>query len=217
MLSLAVTAALILPCQEPPLKFLRWEGEIRGIEKRLADKPPAKGGVVFAGSSSVRLWDVAKSFPDQPAANVGFGGSQIPDCTFFVPRLVLTYEPKTVVFYAGDNDIAAGRTPEQVRDDFTAFVAAIHDKLPKCRILFLAVKPSPSRAKVLDVQTKANELVKAACAKDDRLQFVDVATPLLGPDGKPDPDLYQKDLLHLNAKGYEKWAAVLGPVLADKK
>lgn len=209
MLSLAIAAALTAQCQQPPLKFLRWENEIRGIEKRLADQPPAKGGVVFAGSSSIRLWDVAKSFPDLKAANVGFGGSQIPDCTFFVPRLVTPLEPKTVVFYAGDNDINAGRTPEQVRDDFAAFVAAVHAKLPECRILFLSVKPSGSRWKLLDKQQAANELVKELCTKNMRLRFVDLGTPLLGSDGTPDPDLFVKDQLHLSPKGYEKWTAVL--------
>ncbi len=213
MLPLIVAAALTSQCQQPPLKYLRWEAEIRGIEKRLADKPPAKGGVVFAGSSSVRLWDVAKAFPDLPAANVGFGGSQIPDCTFFVPRLVVPLEPKTVVFYAGDNDIAQNRTPEQVRDDFAAFAAAVHAKLPKCRVLFLSVKPSGSRWKKYETQQKANALVKEACGKDGRLKYVDVGTVLLGTDGMPDPEYFVKDQLHLSPKGYEKWNAVLGPLL----
>jgi len=209
MFSVAIAVALTAQCQQPPLKFLRWENEIRGIEKRLIDKPSAKGGVVFAGSSSIRLWDVAKSFPDLPATNVGFGGSQIPDCTFFVPRLVTPLEPKTVVFYAGDNDIAGGRTPEQVRDDFAGFVDAVHAKLPTCRILFLSVKPSGSRWKMNEKQQAANELVKELCAKSMLLRYVDVGTPLLGTDGKPDPDLFVKDQLHLSPKGYEKWNAVL--------
>lgn len=207
MLHLALAVAITAQCQQPPLKYLRWEKEVAGIEKRLADKPPAKGGVVFAGSSSIRLWDVAKSFPDLPAVNVGFGGSQIPDCTFFVPRLVAPLEPKTVVFYAGDNDISGGRTPEQVRDDFAAFVAAVHAKVPACRILFLSVKPSGSRWKQYEKQQAANELVKEACSKNTLLRYV--GTPLLGTDGKPDPDLFVKDQLHLSPKGYEKWNAVL--------
>ncbi len=213
MLHILLSAALTAQCSQPPLKYLRWENEIRGIEKRLADKPPAKGGVVFAGSSSIRLWDVAKAFPDVPAANVGFGGSQIPDCTFFVNRLVVPLEPKTVVFYAGDNDIAQNRPAEHVRDDFAAFAAAVHAKLPKCRVLFLSVKPSGSRWKLYEKQQTANALVKAACETDDRLKYVDVGSVLLGTDGTPDPELFVKDQLHLSPKGYEKWNAVLGPLL----
>jgi GDSL-like Lipase/Acylhydrolase family len=209
MLHILLAAAITVQCSQPPLKYLRWEGEIRGIEKRLADTPPAKGGVVFAGSSSIRLWDVAKAFPDVPAANVGFGGSQIPDCTFFVNRLVVPLEPKAVVFYAGDNDINGGRSPEQVRDDFAAFATAVHAKLPKCRVLFLSVKPSGSRWKHYEKQQKANGLVKELCGKDARLGYVDVGGCLLGSDGKPDPELFVKDQLHLSPKGYEKWNAVL--------
>src|SRR5690348_16061542 len=86
-------------------RFARWEKEVAGIEKRLAADPPKKGGVAFAGSSSVRLWDLKKSFPDLDAANLGFGGSQIPDSTHFAPRILLPLEPRAVVFYAGDNDL----------------------------------------------------------------------------------------------------------------
>ena len=104
----------------------------------------------FAGSSSVRLWDLKKSFPDLNAVNLGFGGSQIPDSTHFAPRLLFPLEPKAVVFYAGDNDLAAGRTPTQVRDDFRAFVKAVHGRLPKARVLFVAVKPSIKRWELFD-------------------------------------------------------------------
>lgn len=209
MIPILVAAALTSHYSQPPLKYLRWEGEIRGIEKRLAEKPPAKGGVVFAGSSSIRLWDVAKSFPDLPATNVGFGGSKIPDCTFFVRRLIHPLEPHTVIFYAGDNDIAGGTSPEQLRDDFAAFVAAVHAKLPKCRVLFLSVKPSGSRWKLYEKQQTANALVKEACEKNTLLRYVDVGSCLLGTDGRPDPDLFVKDQLHLSPKGYDKWNAVL--------
>jgi lysophospholipase L1-like esterase len=209
MIIILVAAALTSHYSEPPLNYLRWEGEVRGIEKRLADKPPAKGGVVFAGSSSIRLWDVAKAFPDLPAANVGFGGSKIPDCTFFVPRLIYPLEPHTVVLYAGDNDIAGGTSPEQLRDDFAAFAAAVHAKLPKCRILFLSVKPSGSRWKLYEKQQKANALMKEACDKNTHLGYVDVGSCLLGGDGKPDPECFVKDQLHLSPKGYDQWSAVL--------
>ena len=213
MLPLAIAVALTAQCQQPPLKFLRWEKEIAGIEKRLADKPPAKGGVVFAGSSSIRLWDLPKSFPDSPPVNVGFGGSTIPDCTVFVSRLVLPFEPKTVVFYAGENDIAGGRTPEQVADDFAAFAAAVHAKLPRCRILFLAVKPSPSRWGMYEKQQKANALVKGVCDGNAKLRYVDVVPAMLGPDGKPLPELFVKDGLHLSPAGYARWTAAVAAAL----
>jgi hypothetical protein len=183
----------------------KWEKEVAAIEKRQSEKPPAKGEIVFAGSSSVRLWDLAKSFPDWKATNSGFGGSEIRDSTLFADRLILKNEPRAVVFYAGDNDIANGRTPEQVRDDFKAFTAAIHKAQPRARIHFIAIKPSIARWKKYEAIQKANALVKEYTTTDERLNFIDIAPPMLGPDGQPRAELFVNDGLHLSAKGYEVW------------
>jgi lysophospholipase L1-like esterase len=204
---------LVAFVQQPTDPFAKWEKEIVAIEKRLKDAPPAKGGVVFAGSSSIRLWDLKKSFPDLNAVNVGFGGSQIPDSTHFAPRIILPHEPRAIVFYAGDNDLASKRTPTQLRDDFAAFAKAIHEKLPKTKILFIAVKPSLKRWDIYDQQKEANALVKDFCAKDSRLGFVDIVPVMLGPDGKPIAELFVKDGLHLSPKGYEQWTKAVTKAL----
>jgi lysophospholipase L1-like esterase len=193
--------------------FARWEKEIQAIEQRDREKAPPREAVLFAGSSSIRFWDVAKSFPGLAVVNRGFGGSQIADSTHFADRLILKHSPRAVVFYAGDNDIAAGRTPEQVLADFKAFTARIHDGLPKTKIVFLAVKPSPARWKLFDVQQKANALVEAYCKSDGRLLFVDVVKPMLGDDGRPRRELFVLDGLHLNEAGYKLWAELLKPYL----
>ena len=120
-------------------KAARWEKEIAAIEKRLEKDAPATGGLAFVGSSSVRLWKVSDSFPDRDAVNLGFGGSRIADHTEFAPRLILPLKPKTIVFYAGDNDIAGKRTPEQVREKLRRYegladflqVAVVHGQTPE--------------------------------------------------------------------------------------
>lgn len=187
----------------------KWEKEVAAIEKRQAEKPPVKDGIVFAGSSSVRLWDLAKSFPDWNPTNSGFGGSEVRDSTQFAKRIILKHEPRAVVFYAGDNDIANGRTPEQVRDDFKAFVVAVHTALPTTRIHFIAIKPSIARWKRYETIQKANALVKELTATDDRLGFIDIAPPMLGTDGQPKSEMFVKDGLHLSAKGYEAWTKLV--------
>lgn len=184
-------------------RFARWEKEVAAIETRQADKPPEKGGIVFTGSSTIRLWDLSKSFPDWKATNSGFGGSEIRDVTHFADRLVFKHQPRAIIFYAGDNDINSRRTPEHVLTGFHAFVEATHKVLPKTRVYFIAIKPSPARWKQYETQTKANALVKEFCAKDDRLAYVDVVPLLLGKDGKPREELYAKDRLHLSPAGYE--------------
>lgn len=210
MLPLLLLPVLVQPAA--PLsadRAARWEKEVAAIEKRLKENPPKPGGVVFAGSSSTRLWNLNKSFPGKGYVNVGFGGSEIRDCTHFAPRIITRLKPSVVVLYAGDNDIAAGRKPGQVLADFQAFAAAVHKELPKCRVLFIAVKPSIARWKKIDDQKKANALVKEFCGTDPRLAFVDIVPAMLGPDGKPLPELFQKDGLHLSPAGYEKWTAVV--------
>ncbi len=104
--------------------FDRWEKSIAAFEKQDKENPPPMNGVVFAGSSSIRLWDLKKSFPDLDAINRGFGGSQIIDSVHFAPRIIVKHKPRMVVLFAGDNDLNAGKSPEQVLEDFRAFVAA---------------------------------------------------------------------------------------------
>jgi len=216
MLAFLFVVAVQPPVAPPPRvadPFARWEKNILVIEKRLKENPPEPGAVFFAGSSSIVQWDLKKWFPEAGYVNVGFGGSIIPDSTHFAPRILTPYKPGTIVFYAGDNDIAQGRTPEQLRDDFRAFVAAVRKDNPACRVLFVAVKPSLARWKKFDVQTKANALAREFCVKGERLVYVDVVPPMLGPDGTPIPELYVKDGLHLSPKGYELWTAAVKKAL----
>jgi lysophospholipase L1-like esterase len=193
--------------------FARWEKAIAGLETRLQDKQPPRDAIFFAGSSSIARWNLAKSFPDLPVVNVGFGGSQIAEVTHFTPRILLPYAPNTIVFYAGDNDIAAGKSPEQVSADFREFVRMVHAKLPKTRILFLSIKPSMSRWKKIERIRRANALIEAESRKDERLRFVEVGQVLLGEDGMPKKELFDKDNLHLSPAGYAAWTRVVLPLL----
>jgi lysophospholipase L1-like esterase len=203
----------IAPPPRPHDPFARWEKNILAIEKRLKDNPPKPGGVFFAGSSSIVQWDLKKWFPSQGYVNVGFGGSVIADSTHFAGRILTPFKPGTIVFYAGDNDIARGYKPERVEADFRAFVATVRKDNPSCRILFIPVKPSVARWKLYDVQTKGNSRVKAYCEKESGLAYIDIVTPMLRADGTPDPELFVKDGLHLSPKGYEIWTAAVKEAL----
>jgi len=190
----------------------KWAKEMAAFEEQDRNDP-AIGGVVFVGSSSILLWDLKKSFPGVPALNRGFGGSEIPDSVAHVDLLVIRHKPRIVVFYAGDNDIAAGRTPQQVFDDYKAFVAKVHTALPATRIAFIAIKPSILRWALVDKVRDANALVRQYAVADDRLGFVDVDGPMLGWDEKPRKDLFIADGLHMTPKGYEVWTTLVRPFL----
>lgn len=190
----------------------RWAKEMAAFEEQ-DKKDPRLGGIVFVGSSSIRLWDLEKSFPEMGTLNRGFGGSEIPDSVAHADLLVIRHKPRTVVFYAGDNDIANGHTPQQVLDDYKAFVTKIHAALPQTRIAFIGIKPSIQRWALVDKMRAANALVKAFAATDDRLGFVDVDGPMLGWDEKPRNELFVADGLHMTPAGYELWTALVRPYL----
>lgn len=203
--------------KEKPKSYDRWEKTIAAMEKRDKDAPPKEGGIYFCGSSSIVNWDLAKSFPGLPVVKRGFGGSQIDDSTHFAPRIILPYKPATIVFYAGDNDIASGKKPAKVHEDFRAFVAAIHKELPKTRIVFLSIKPSVTRWNKIDLVRDANKRIAADCAKDDRMVYVDMEEGMLDRDGNPKPEMFVKDGLHLSAEGYKLWTAKVLPLITPKK
>lgn len=217
LMILLANAVLARASAEAKADFSRWKKEIAAFESKDKANPPPKNALLFVGSSSIRLWDLAKSFPGVPAINRGFGGSQLADSVHFAERIVLKYEPRTIVLYAGDNDLAAGKSPEQVHRDFQAFVRKVHPSLPKTPILYLAIKPSLRRWHLIEPIRKANALIEAECKTGESLLYVDGATPLLGKDGKPQPELFAKDGLHLNEKGYAVWAKLLKPHLEDTK
>ncbi len=198
---------------EPSKKENRWEKAIRQFEAADAKSPPATGGILFIGSSSIRGWKLDDYFADLPVINRGFGGSQIADSTHFAERIVFPYKPKTIVLYAGDNDMAAGKTPKQVAADYGAFVAKLQATLPKVKIVFIAIKPSIKRWALVEKMREANRLIRAITEKDKRQAFVDVDKPMIGADGRPRKELFQKDGLHLNAKGYKLWASLVRPQL----
>jgi lysophospholipase L1-like esterase len=206
---LTLVVSVAVPAQTPAtVQTDKWAKEMAAFEEQ-DRKDPAIGGVVFVGSSSIRLWDLKKSFPEVPALNRGFGGSVIPDSVAHVDLLVIRHKPRIVVFYAGDNDIAAGRTPQQVFDDYKAFVAKVQAALPATRIAFIAIKPSIQRWALVDKVRAANTLVREYAAADDRLGFVDVDGPMLGWDEKPRKDLFVADGLHMTPKGYELWTTLV--------
>ncbi len=191
----------------------RWEKAIATFEAADRENPPPAGGILFIGSSSIRMWNLDRYFADFPVIHRGFGGSEISDSIEFAPRIVLPYRPRIIVLYAGDNDVAKGKSAEVVARDFDRFVGVVHEELPTTRIVFIAIKPSISRWRLVGEMRRANELIRTRVESDDRLAYVDIDTPMIGDDGKPRPELFVSDGLHLSTKGYDLWAALVLPHL----
>ena len=190
-----------------------WETDMQRFEAADAQSPPPRGGVLFIGSSSIRFWDtLAQDFPGVPVINRGFGGSELRDSTWYADRIIVPYAPRQILIYAGDNDLNAGRTPQQLRADFVAFVERVRRDLPKAKIADSSNKPSPSRAQLLPVQREANTLI-AAEAQRLGVHYIDIFTPMLDARGQPDESLFIEDRLHMNRAGYVIWQRAIAPYL----
>jgi lysophospholipase L1-like esterase len=192
-----------------PCKPEVWQGAMAEFEKQDAKTPAPENVVVFVGSSSIRMWDLAKWFPDVPTLNRGFGGSQICDATHFADVLVLKHKPRAVVFYSGDNDVASGKTAKQVHADFREFMNKLRASLPETPVVFIAIKPSIARWKLRDEMREANRLIAGERRRDKHLEYVDVWPAMLGEDRQPRKDIFLEDGLHMNDAGYKVWSELV--------
>ncbi len=224
-------AAALLSCRTAPVStssvqavsapasaasWKTWEPDIAAFEASDRVSPPKPASVLFVGSSSIRVWPSLQSdFPGVAVIQRGFGGSELGDVVHFVPRIVIPYRPRLIVLYAGDNDLAAGKSAETVVSEYREFVRVVHQALPSTRIAFVSIKPSGSRVALLPQMRLANEMIRKYAESHPGLAYVDVFTPMLGPDGAPREDLFSQDRLHMNARGYELWTRILDPVLRD--
>jgi lysophospholipase L1-like esterase len=193
--------------------FARWESKIKAFEEKDKNDPPPKNGLLFVGSSSIVRWDLPKSFPDMPVINRGFGGSQIVDSIHFADRIVFPHEPSVIVFYAGDNDIASGKSAERVFNDYVEFVTLIRKRLPKTKVVYIPIKPSIRRWSMWDKMKDANARIETYAKQHLHLEYVDIATPMLSADGPPPEKWFVSDGLHLSEAGYALWTSLVMPHL----
>ena len=196
-----------------------WEPAIRDFEEQDKAHPPKPGGIVFAGSSSFRYWDTLVSdMKPLDVINRGFGGSEFSDLDMYANRIVIAYRPRAVVVYEGDNDLAEGspKTPEIVAADFRKFAQIVHGALPDTWIYILAIKPSKLRWNQWPQMKAANKLMQDYALAQERVQFIDIATPTFDANGNLPGDLFKSDGLHPTAKLYARWTLIIKPILLQR-
>jgi lysophospholipase L1-like esterase len=202
------------PAIEAPRNFSQWEREIAAYEAADRESPPPKGGALFIGSSTIRLWKtLASDFPDHKVLNRGFGGSEIRDATHFADRLIFPHAPRQIFLRAGGNDIHAGRLPRQVAADFAEFVRVVRTRLPEAEIVYIATSPAPSRWGETDKYRDLNRRIREMALDMPSVSFVDAFDISLTPDGKARPELFVSDRLHFSPEGYKLLAERVRPFL----
>ncbi len=190
----------------------RFSAAIAGFDTWDSKNSYPAHATLFVGSSSIRLWSTAEAFPDQPIINRGFGGSELSDVIHYFDDIIRKYAPGRIVLYAGDNDIASGKSAEQVFDDFLQLASRVRRDLPDAELVFISIKPSKARWRLWPVMAEANRKVEAYVQQHAWLNYADLATPLLDEAGEPG-DYYIEDGLHLNAAGYAVWQRAFRPFL----
>jgi len=192
--------------------------EIRAFKHQDSLSFPPKNGILFIGSSSIRVWDdLERRFPGKPIIKRGVGGSELSQLVdYYTPYILFPYQPRKIFIYAGENDIAAGKSADFVANELRTLWEMINKQLPNAKIYFMSIKPSPSRAKYFDQVNLTNKLIKNYLADKANSTYIDMGTVLLKANSNmPDSSLFRGDFLHLNSKGYDKWQKVLEPYLAN--
>ncbi len=205
--SLLLFLCISLPAQDPS----RFAEE---VEKLLESTKEKKGSnpIIFAGSSSFRLWDnLEETFPDKNIVNHGFGGSQTSDLIMYSPLLVTSYNPSKVFIYEGDNDLAEGKkSVDIVVADIKTLVRVIKRRVPDVPIFLVSPKPSISRWELKEEYMELNKELEKLCASRDEITFINVWDPMISKNGDLKRDLFIEDGLHMNNEGYSIWAKAIG-------
>ena len=195
----------------------RWEPRIKQFEEQDTKRMPPEGAVLFVGSSSIVFWSkLAEDMAPLAVINRGFGGSQMHELNEFRDRIVTNYKPRAIVIYEGDNDIAVGKTPDEILATYDDFIQHIDEKLPETDICFIAIKPSIRREEMWPQMEIVNSGLQERAQDREDLCYLDIATPMMEGEQFVRPELFVGDGLHLNRQGYEVWAEVIRPILVAR-
>jgi lysophospholipase L1-like esterase len=210
---LLIFAANLLHAQEQKAPY--WN-DIQAFKKQDSIQPPPQHAILFVGSSSFTKWtDVQSYFPGFTIINRGFGGSSLPDMIRYENDVIFKYEPKQIVIYCGENDLAFSNTvtAQMVFERFKQLFTDIRTRFPKTPLIYISMKPSPSRWNMKEKMLEGNELIRKYLKKKKKTVFISVWNDMLGPNGKPMEDIFVEDKLHMNAKGYAIWQKEIEPHL----
>ncbi|MDB5007945.1 MAG: hypothetical protein JWP45_2338 [Mucilaginibacter sp.] len=193
-----------------------FDNEIRAFKHQDSISFPPQNGILFIGSSSIRKWtDLEQRFPGKPIIKRGVGGCELWQLVdYYTPYILFPYHPRKIFIYAGENDIAAGKSGKFVFQEFQKLYEMIGRKLPDATVYFMSIKPSPRRMKFFNEVAIANELIKNYLNNKPNSTYIDMSTVILKQNSSiPDSSLFEADYLHLNSKGYNKWQQVLEPYI----
>jgi lysophospholipase L1-like esterase len=194
----------------------RFYDEIQKIKKADSADKHSIPSILFIGSSSFTMWkDIKEYFPGRPIINNGFGGSTLPDLIHYIHDIVPAKNIKQVVIYCGENDLASSDsvTATKVLERFRILFTTLRNKIKDVPIVYVSMKPSPSRQLILGKIREGNKLIRQYLKTRRKTAFVDVYNEMIDDEGKPRAELFLDDNLHMNKQGYAIWQRILEPYL----
>ena len=206
---------LLAPAIENP-RFKQFETEVAAFASPAAADALDGPATLFVGSSSIRLWNVAASFPHRHAINHGFGGATTADVLHYYRQVVGNSAPSSIIVYVGENDIAEGVAPERVAANVLTLLAQLRRDHPKARIAWLSMKPTPLRWDLYPRMAAVNVEISARAKSDGQFDYVDVGSALIGAQGRPGEEYFAPDRLHMSPRGYALWSAIIDAYLAGE-
>lgn len=211
-----VLVVLGLGVAVPSVRAQTIESMLNGFAAAEAQNPLPENPVIFVGSSTIANWgNLGTYFPGVPVVNRGISGTQMGDVLFNYNRWVAPYKSPLIVLYEGDNDLASGKSPAIVFNNYLTFVNRMDRDFPGTSILIVSVKPSPSRIGLIGAMGSLNGMLQNLCASRPNLRFADIFPAMLGADGQPRPELYGPDQLHMSLAGYALWQSILASHLVS--
>ena len=187
--------------------FAAWEKEMAAFKKLDEENPPQPGLTLFVGSSTFTIWkSMQEDMPDIALINRGFGGSQVTDLIEHFDTVIAPYDPKHIVIYEGDNDLASGKAPELVLSNYKKLLETIRERYAQVPVTVVSVKPSEARRDKIESMNELNQKLNVWASLTDNLYYLNTFDITVNGEGRPIPEYYQKDNLHLNQNGYKAWA-----------
>ena len=186
--------------------------DVKELASRIKKYPNPDNPVIFYGSSSFRLWDptIRSDLDSNLIVNLAFGGSTLVSCRYWFDNIMEPYrEPKSMVIYAGDNDLGQGTSAIEVKNGFLRVLEKIEKRFGLIPVFYVSIKPSPSKQPIFDTIVDSNRLIEVEATGRENLQYVDIFTPMLTSSGQSNPAYFLEDMLHMNEVGYEVWKKVI--------
>lgn len=207
---------VVAPYREAAIK--KWNADIEKLEALDKAEPDPNDGILFIGSSSIRLWEnIAKDMLPYAAISRGYGGAKYSDLAVFTKRLVTPHHYRALVVFVG-NDISGSdqdQTPEEVAKlaRYVCDVSLEHQ--PDAPVFLIEVTPTPLRfkhwSKIVGLNTKLREI----SLTKPGTHFIATAEHYLDDFKQPRAELFRQDRLHQNDAGYAQWCRLLKRHLDD--